>query len=105
MPLDPYTATLKGELELDTHEFEAESWSLAVESAYAKKQKKEVVKRQDVLYGKEAPSLHSAWEAGTDAHSPLGVVPPATVWPRLPQHSHAHSYMAILSGIARARSL
>ncbi|XP_049645370.1 rho guanine nucleotide exchange factor 18 [Suncus etruscus] len=47
---DPYTATLKGELELDTHEFEAESWSLAVESAYVKKQKKEVVKRQDVLY-------------------------------------------------------
>lgn len=54
-PLDPYTATLKGELESDTHEFEAESWSLAVESAYVKKQKKEVVKRQDVLYGKEAP--------------------------------------------------
>nr|KAF6479082.1 Rho/Rac guanine nucleotide exchange factor 18 [Molossus molossus] len=47
---DPYTASLKSEIELDTHEFEAESWSLSVEPAYAKEQKKEVVKRQDVLY-------------------------------------------------------
>lgn len=47
---DPYTASLRGEIELDTHEFEAESWSLAVEPAYAKKQKREVVKRQDVVY-------------------------------------------------------
>ncbi|XP_055969126.1 rho guanine nucleotide exchange factor 18 isoform X2 [Sorex fumeus] len=47
---DPYTASLRSELEADTHEFEAESWSLSVEPAYAKKQKKEVVKRQDVLY-------------------------------------------------------
>ncbi|XP_054982071.1 rho guanine nucleotide exchange factor 18 isoform X1 [Sorex araneus] len=47
---DPYTASLRSELEADTHEFEAESWSLSVDPAYAKKQKKEVVKRQDVLY-------------------------------------------------------
>ncbi|XP_062968273.1 rho guanine nucleotide exchange factor 18 isoform X2 [Cynocephalus volans] len=47
---DPYTASLRSEIESDAHEFEAESWSLAVDLAYAKKQKKEVVKRQDVLY-------------------------------------------------------
>ncbi|XP_069858443.1 rho guanine nucleotide exchange factor 18 isoform X2 [Dipodomys merriami] len=47
---DPYTASLRSEIEADAHEFEAESWSLAVDLAYAKKQKKEVVKRQDVLY-------------------------------------------------------
>ncbi|KAM5237627.1 rho guanine nucleotide exchange factor 18 [Ctenodactylus gundi] len=47
---DPYTASLRSEIESDAHEFEAESWSLAVDSAYAKKQKREVVKRQDVLY-------------------------------------------------------
>ncbi|XP_051691494.1 rho guanine nucleotide exchange factor 18 isoform X2 [Oryctolagus cuniculus] len=47
---DPYTASLRSEIESDTHEFEAESWSLAVDSAYARKQKREVVKRQDVLY-------------------------------------------------------
>ncbi|XP_023560842.1 rho guanine nucleotide exchange factor 18 isoform X2 [Octodon degus] len=47
---DPYTASLKSEIESDAHEFEAESWSLAVDPAYAKKQKREVVKRQDVLY-------------------------------------------------------
>ncbi|XP_008049050.2 rho guanine nucleotide exchange factor 18 [Carlito syrichta] len=47
---DPYTASLRNEIESDSHEFEAESWSLAVDPAYAKKQKREVVKRQDVLY-------------------------------------------------------
>ncbi|CAH7280326.1 Arhgef18 [Phodopus roborovskii] len=47
---DPYIASLRCEIESDAHEFEAESWSLSVDLAYAKKQKKEVVKRQDVLY-------------------------------------------------------
>ncbi|XP_061278242.1 rho guanine nucleotide exchange factor 18 isoform X2 [Bos javanicus] len=47
---DPYTASLRGEVEADTHEFEAESWSLSVDPEYVKKQKREVVKRQDVLY-------------------------------------------------------
>lgn len=51
---DPYTASLKSEIESDTHDFEAESWSLCVEPAYAKRQKREVVKRQDVLYGEKA---------------------------------------------------
>lgn len=61
LPSDPYTASLRREIEADAHEFEAESWSLSVDPAYVKKQKREVVKRQDVLYGKEAchasPSL------------------------------------------------
>ncbi|XP_052023757.1 rho guanine nucleotide exchange factor 18 isoform X2 [Apodemus sylvaticus] len=47
---DPYITALRCEIESDAHEFEAESWSLSVDLAYAKKQKKEVVKRQDVLY-------------------------------------------------------
>ncbi|XP_070320863.1 rho guanine nucleotide exchange factor 18 isoform X2 [Odocoileus virginianus] len=47
---DPYTASLKGEIEADAREFEAESWSRSVDPEYVKKQKREVVKRQDVLY-------------------------------------------------------
>ncbi|KAB0357433.1 hypothetical protein FD754_001589 [Muntiacus muntjak] len=47
---DPYTASLKSEIEADAREFEAESWSLSVDPEYVKKQKREVVKRQDVLY-------------------------------------------------------
>ncbi|XP_023382523.1 rho guanine nucleotide exchange factor 18-like [Pteropus vampyrus] len=50
LPADPYTASLKSEIESDAHEFEAESWSLCVEPAYAKRHKREAVKRQDVLY-------------------------------------------------------
>lgn len=59
LPADPYITSLKSEIELDAHKFEAESWSLCVEPAYAKKQKREVVKRQDVLYGEKA-LLHSS---------------------------------------------
>ncbi|XP_058394038.1 rho guanine nucleotide exchange factor 18 isoform X1 [Diceros bicornis minor] len=55
---DPYTASLRNEIESDAHEFEAESWSLAVDPAYAKKQKKEVVKRQDVLYELMQTEVH-----------------------------------------------
>ncbi|XP_040096536.1 rho guanine nucleotide exchange factor 18 isoform X2 [Oryx dammah] len=47
---DPYSASLRGEVDADAHEFEAESWSLSVDPEYMKKQKREVVKRQDVLY-------------------------------------------------------
>lgn len=47
---DPYTASLKSEIEADAREFEAESWSRSVDPEYVKKQKREVVKRQDVLY-------------------------------------------------------
>lgn len=50
--LDAYSISLRSEIETDAHEFEAESWSVAVEQSYAKRQKKEVIKRQDVIYGK-----------------------------------------------------
>ncbi|XP_032025347.1 rho guanine nucleotide exchange factor 18 isoform X3 [Hylobates moloch] len=55
---DPYAASLRSEIESDGHEFEAESWSLAVDPAYAKKQKREVVKRQDVLYELMQTEVH-----------------------------------------------
>uniref|UniRef100_H3AFI9 Rho/Rac guanine nucleotide exchange factor 18 n=1 Tax=Latimeria chalumnae TaxID=7897 RepID=H3AFI9_LATCH len=47
---DTALASLKAELEIDGQEFEADSWSIAVDQVYAKKHKKEVVKRQDVIY-------------------------------------------------------
>ncbi|XP_033055073.1 rho guanine nucleotide exchange factor 18 isoform X4 [Trachypithecus francoisi] len=55
---DPYAASLRSEIESDGHEFEAESWSLAVDPAYARKQKKEVMKRQDVLYELMQTEVH-----------------------------------------------
>ncbi|XP_037680341.1 rho guanine nucleotide exchange factor 18 isoform X2 [Choloepus didactylus] len=55
---DPYAASLRSELEADAQEFESESWSLAVDLAYAKKQKREVVKRQDVLYELMQTEMH-----------------------------------------------
>lgn len=57
LPADSCTA-LRSEIESDSREFEAESWSLSVEPSYAKERKKEVVKRQDVIYGEKADSPH-----------------------------------------------
>ncbi|OCT97636.1 rho guanine nucleotide exchange factor 18 isoform X1 [Xenopus laevis] len=54
---DSYT-NVKSELELDALEFEAESWSCAVEPQYLKKQKKEVLKRQDVIYELMQTEMH-----------------------------------------------
>lgn len=50
--LDAVSLSLRNEIETDAREFEAESWSVAVEQSYARKQRKEVIKRQDVIYGK-----------------------------------------------------
>uniref|UniRef100_A0A452RXZ7 Rho/Rac guanine nucleotide exchange factor 18 n=1 Tax=Ursus americanus TaxID=9643 RepID=A0A452RXZ7_URSAM len=55
---DPCTASLRSEIEADARNFEAESWSLSVDAAYAKKQKKEVVKRQDILYELVQTEVH-----------------------------------------------
>lgn len=88
LPADPCTASLRSEIESDTHEFEAESWSLAVDSAYARKQKREVVKRQDVLYGKTAralrPPLSSTWSLvpGHDPQGPQPCLPQGRPCPR-----------------------
>ncbi|NXX58473.1 ARHGI factor, partial [Scopus umbretta] len=55
---DAYSVSLRSETETDAHEFEAESWSVAVEQSYAKRQKKEVIKRQDVIYELMQTEMH-----------------------------------------------
>ncbi|XP_029772382.1 rho guanine nucleotide exchange factor 18 [Suricata suricatta] len=54
---DPCTASLRSEIESDARDFEAESWSLSVDAAFAKKQRREVAKRQDVLYGEKSRTV------------------------------------------------
>lgn len=41
----------------DSADYEAESWSLAVEHKFCKKQDKRAVKRQDVIYGEQMSAL------------------------------------------------
>ncbi|NWX79377.1 ARHGI factor, partial [Alca torda] len=55
---DTYSVSLRTEIETDAHEFEAESWSVAVEQSYAKRQKKDVIKRQDVIYELMQTEMH-----------------------------------------------
>ncbi|XP_039942480.1 rho guanine nucleotide exchange factor 18 isoform X2 [Hirundo rustica] len=55
---DSYSVSLRSEIETDAHEFEAESWSVAVEQPYAKRQRKDVIKRQDVIYELMQTEMH-----------------------------------------------
>ncbi|KAM6189396.1 rho guanine nucleotide exchange factor 18 [Sarcoramphus papa] len=55
---DAYSVSLRSEIETDAHEFEAESWSVAVEQSYAKRQKKDIIKRQDVIYELMQTEMH-----------------------------------------------
>lgn len=49
---DAHYAAVRADLESDAQDLEAESWSLAVDQQYVKKHSKEMVKRQDVIFGK-----------------------------------------------------
>lgn len=48
---DAYYATVRAELEAIAQDFEVESWNLAVDQHFLKKHSKEMIKRQDVIYG------------------------------------------------------
>ncbi|NXS08978.1 ARHGI factor, partial [Neodrepanis coruscans] len=54
---DAYSLSLRSEIETDAHEFETESWSVAVEQAYANRHKN-VKKRQDVIYELMQTEMH-----------------------------------------------
>ncbi|KAM9311921.1 A-kinase anchor protein 13 [Gastrophryne carolinensis] len=49
---------LMGEFEADSKQLEAESWSQTVDSKFLKQMKKEVVKRQDVIYELMQTEMH-----------------------------------------------
>lgn len=44
---------IHSDMSSDAVDYKAESWSLIVEHKFCKKQDKQVVKRQDVIYGKQ----------------------------------------------------
>lgn len=55
---DSHYAALRGELESDAQNLEAESWSLAVDQNYLKDLNKEAIKRQDVIYELIQTEMH-----------------------------------------------
>lgn len=58
--IDDVDAMLWTDLSTDTQEFEAESWSLVVDPAFCSKQEKNVIKRQDVIFGQYFRDSHEA---------------------------------------------
>lgn len=58
---------LMGDFESESKQLEAESWSRIVDSKFLKQQKKDAVKRQEVIYGETLPSL--PWHRVPWAHS------------------------------------
>ncbi|KAM5192206.1 rho guanine nucleotide exchange factor 28 isoform 1-T2 [Mantella aurantiaca] len=55
---DVVVAALWSDFSNDALEFEAESWSLVVDSSFCNKQDKDVIKRQDVIYELMQTELH-----------------------------------------------
>ncbi|XP_072524942.1 rho guanine nucleotide exchange factor 2 isoform X2 [Salminus brasiliensis] len=53
-----YYASMLEELEKDGRDFEADSWSLAVDASYLQTHRKDVIKRQDVIYELIQTELH-----------------------------------------------
>ena len=49
---------LMGDFEVESRQLEAESWSRVVDGKFLKQQKKDVVKRQEVIYGESLRVLH-----------------------------------------------
>lgn len=68
---DAYYNNVRAELDSMAQDFEVESWSLAVDQHFLKKHSKEVIKRQDVIYGVCVCFVHT--------------VPYLTYTPHLPQ--------------------
>lgn len=48
---DVILSQLLSDLEADGKEFEADSWSLAVDNSFLQQHRMDVMKRQDVIYG------------------------------------------------------
>uniref|UniRef100_A0A8C1I639 Rho guanine nucleotide exchange factor (GEF) 1a n=1 Tax=Cyprinus carpio TaxID=7962 RepID=A0A8C1I639_CYPCA len=53
-----YFTSLLEDLEVEGQEFEADSWSMAVDSTYLQTHRKDVIKRQDVIYELIQTELH-----------------------------------------------
>lgn len=60
--LDVVDSSLWSDLSSDAREFEAESWSLVVDPSFCSRQEKDVIKRQDVIFGK-----HFKYAPGVEA--------------------------------------
>uniref|UniRef100_A0A8D0FYW9 Phorbol-ester/DAG-type domain-containing protein n=1 Tax=Sphenodon punctatus TaxID=8508 RepID=A0A8D0FYW9_SPHPU len=62
---DDVDSSVWSDLSMDALEFEAESWSLVVDPVFCSKQEKDVIKRQDVIFGQYVLILLSeniAWQ-------------------------------------------
>lgn len=53
-----YYAAMLEELEREGKDFEADSWSRAVDPSYLQTHRKDVIKRQDVIYGENTSLPH-----------------------------------------------
>lgn len=61
---------LMGEFEAEAKELEADSWSLGVEQQYLQQLDRELVKRQDVIYGEPRFTVKDAYACGPDQTGP-----------------------------------
>lgn len=50
-PGDQYYSSVLEDIQFEDRDFKADSWSTAVDSSYLQTHRKDLIKRQDVIYG------------------------------------------------------
>ncbi|XP_034784405.2 rho guanine nucleotide exchange factor 28-like isoform X1 [Acipenser ruthenus] len=97
---DTVDAPLRSDLGVDSAEYEAESWSLAVDQKFCSKQEKHVIKRQDVIYELMQTEMHhiqtllimsEVFRKGMKEEVQLDPSTVAKIFPCLDELLHMHS--------------
>ncbi|XP_041101852.1 rho guanine nucleotide exchange factor 28-like isoform X7 [Polyodon spathula] len=97
---DTVDAPLRTDLGADSAEYEAESWSLAVDQKFCSKQEKHVIKRQDVIYELMQTEMHhiqtllimsEVFRKGMREEVQLDPCTVARIFPCLDELLHMHS--------------
>lgn len=64
--IDVMDSSLWSDLSSEAQEFEAESWSMVVDPSFCSRHEKDVIKRQDVIFGKHLKSILGLKQCGTE---------------------------------------
>ncbi|XP_075961799.1 rho guanine nucleotide exchange factor 2 isoform X2 [Anarhichas minor] len=108
-----YTAVLE-DLELEGQDFKADSWSMAVDSSYLQAHRKNVIKRQDVIYELIQTELHhmrtlhimeSVFRQGMLEELQLDLCTVYAMFPCLDQLTRIHSHFLTQLLLRRNSSL
>jgi len=87
---------LMGEFEADIKELEADSWSFTVDKKFLKPLKKDVIKRQDVIYGKNNSRPYTF---KSSKYSPFNLIFPLSISELIQTEMHHVRTLKIMADV------